>query len=117
MPKSTKSKAKEFSPKMNLLLFEEPEAFLHPPQQQHLCRDLMSLSNSDSWQVILTTHSSHFVSRSSEILTSIVHLVRTNGISKIFQISKKEWEEIVDRNRMIHEISSRYPDVCKEDAR
>lgn len=113
MPKSTKSKAKEFSPKMNLLLFEEPEAFLHPPQQQHLCRDLMSLSNSDSWQVILTTHSSHFVSRSSEILTSIVHLVRTNGISKIFQISKKEWEEIVDRNRMIHEISSRYPDVAK----
>jgi len=33
-------KKKDFSPDFTLLLFEEPEAFLHPPQQSQLDRDL-----------------------------------------------------------------------------
>jgi len=114
MPKTVKSKSKEFSPRMNLLLFEEPEAFLHPPQQQHLCRDLMSLSGGDEWQVILTTHSSHFVSRSAEMLTSIVHLVRANGIVNVFQIGSKDWEEIVDCNKLILGIAEKYPKLAEQ---
>jgi len=35
---------KEFSPELTLILFEEPEAFLHPAQQEYLNSSLRSLS-------------------------------------------------------------------------
>ena len=113
MPKAPKGKTKDFSPRMNLLLFEEPEAFLHPPQQQHLCKDLMTLSGTEDWQVILTTHSSHFVSRSVKIITSIVHLVKKDYISKIYQINQCDWNKIVDCNKMINDIAQKYPKSAK----
>jgi len=38
------SEKKEFIPNLSLLLFEEPEAFLHPSQQIKLARDLMAMA-------------------------------------------------------------------------
>ncbi len=104
-----KSKTKDFSPKMNLLLFEEPEAFLHPPQQQRLCSDLIKLANSDAWQVLATTHSSHFVSRSTYMLPSLVHLSKADGNTYIHQILQGDWEEIVSNNSLIDTLALKYP--------
>lgn len=112
MPNTIKTKAKDFSPRMNLLLFEEPEAFLHPPQQQRLCRDLIQLSRSDSWQVLATTHSSHFVSKSTDMLPSLIHLSKDDGITSIRQILQKDWDEIVANNGMIDELAKKYPDLA-----
>lgn len=112
MPNTIKTKAKDFSPRMNLLLFEEPEAFLHPPQQQRLCRDLIQLSRSDSWQVLATTHSSHFVSKSTDMLPSLIHLSKYDGITSIRQILQKDWDEIVANNGIIDELAKKYPDLA-----
>ena len=49
--KATK-KGKDFTPSLNLVLFEEPEAFLHPPQQETLARNLKAVASSGHWQVI-----------------------------------------------------------------
>lgn len=114
MSNATKTKAKDFSPRMNLLLFEEPEAFLHPPQQQRLCRDLIQLSRSNSWQVLATTHSSHFVSKSTDMLPSLIHLSKDDGITCIRQILQEDWDEIVANNGMIDELAKKYPDLANK---
>ena len=44
-----------------LLLFEEPEIYLHPHLMRRLRASLMDLSAQDNWQVIITTHSLFFV--------------------------------------------------------
>lgn len=49
----------EFSPRL-ILGFEEPEIFQHPPQERHIANLLEELSRLNS-QIIITTHSPHFV--------------------------------------------------------
>ena len=114
MPKTKSIRKNDFSPDMNMLLFEEPEAFLHPTQQQQLCRDLISLSNMDTWQVLITTHSSHFVSRSVPLISSIIHLVRIGGTIDSYQIDENGWKEIVDANLAINSLSKRYKKLAEK---
>ena len=80
--KKEKKKSKDFTPSMTLLLFEEPEAFLHPPQQDILARNLMKFSDPEEKQVICSTHSPHFVSRNSNNIPGLIHFSRENGIIK-----------------------------------
>ena len=112
MPNTVKAKGKDFSPYMNLLMFEEPEAFLHPPQQQRLCRDLIQLSKGTGWQVLATTHSSHFVSRSTDMLPSLIHLSKTDGNTYIRQILQDDWNDIVSSNGMIDELAKKHPKLA-----
>lgn len=112
MPNTVKTKGKDFSPYMNLLMFEEPEAFLHPPQQQRLCRDLIQLSKGTGWQVLATTHSSHFVSRSTDMLPSLIHLSKTDGNTYIRQILQDDWNDIVSSNGMIDELAKKHPKLA-----
>ena len=113
MPNTVKSKTKDFCPKMNLLLFEEPEAFLHPPQQNRLCSDLIQLSKNDWWQVLATTHSSHFVSKSTDAIPSLVHLAKNNGNAHIHYINSVDWEDIIKNNDKVFSIIKKYPKVSK----
>ncbi|MEC9282413.1 MAG: AAA family ATPase [Bdellovibrionota bacterium] len=102
--KKTKKDTKEFSPAMDLILFEEPEAFLHPPQQDILASRLMELAKRENRQIICTSHSSHFVSRNMQELTSIVRLSKKTGEIKSFQIDQKRFEEISKGNEKLLSI-------------
>lgn len=106
--KVQKRKSAEFSPSLTLILFEEPEAFLHPPQQEELAHSLMEWAQAESCQVICATHSVHFVSKNAADLPAIVRLRRVNGEVKVFQINEKEWEGIVRRNQEINDIMEKY---------
>lgn len=81
---------KEFSPQLTWILFEEPEAFLHPSQEEVLHASLLTLVEDDTTQVLLTTHSSRFVSRSMDDLTRLVRLRRDNGVTTSHQISQAQ---------------------------
>jgi len=105
----SKKISKDFKPTMTLLLFEEPEAFLHPPQQDLLSRALQAESAGGRWQVVASTHSSHFVSRNAGDLVSMVRLTRENTESAIFQIGEEGWREIADKNLAIAAIAKGYP--------
>lgn len=105
----TAKKAKDFAPAMNLVLFEEPEAFLHPPQQEILARSLKSLAASDNWQVICATHSAHFVSKNADDIPSIARLRRTAGVSTLNQIDSAKWSAIANANQAIAAIAAKYP--------
>lgn len=85
---------KEFSPQLTWILFEEPEAFLHPTQEEVLHDSLSDLVEDGSTQVLLTTHSSQFVSRSVDDLTRLVRLRRDNGVTSVYQVSQEELDQL-----------------------
>ena len=106
-------KKKDFTPRLTLILFEEPEAFLHPTQQESLARKLRLLADSEQRQILCSTHSSHFVTRNCDRISSIVRLRRDSGITRLFQITVDCWKSIVDDNREIFDIANRYPKLKK----
>jgi len=101
-------KSKDFVPSLSLLLFEEPEAFLHPPQQDILARNLMTMSSEGNWQVVCATHSSHFVSKNSGDIPSIIIVRRRDGEINKYQISATDWVNIVNSNQYINTIATKY---------
>lgn len=102
-PPSKKEK-KEFSPDFTLILFEEPEAFLHPSQQEILNQSLESLSKEGQQQVLISTHSTHFVSKNIDILPSILKLSKRNSATKVFQITNLELKNILIANKELKNI-------------
>ncbi len=107
--KREEKKTKEFAPSMTLVLFEEPEAFLHPPQQETLARSLRALGATEQWQVVCSTHSPQFVSRSTGDIPAIARLRRTHGQVEVFQIDARTWGSIVDANQACYVDAERYP--------
>lgn len=79
---------KEFLPELTWILFEEPEAFLHPSQEDVLYDSLAKLTEDQSTQVLVTTHSSRFVSRSVDDLTRLIRLRRDKSITSAHQVDQ-----------------------------
>lgn len=82
------SDKKEFYPDFTLILFEEPEAFLHPSQQELMNLGLKQIAKEYNQQVFCTSHSSIFVSKNINNLTEIKRIEKKNGVSEIFQIDE-----------------------------
>ena len=80
-----KADKKEFNPSFNLVLFEEPEAFLHPSQQESMAYHLRRLGAEEGQQVIITTHSPTFAGKAAEEIGQIVRVQRSNGATLTFQ--------------------------------
>ncbi|MAS36437.1 MAG: hypothetical protein CL610_20710 [Anaerolineaceae bacterium] len=55
-----------------VLLFEEPELYMHPHLMRRLKNALKSISNSDNWQVILSTHSPFLLDVASDPTSLII---------------------------------------------
>ena len=103
---SEPSGKKEFKPKLTLILFEEPEAFLHPPQQDALSWSLQRLSEQEGTQVLASTHSPHFVSNNVENLSSIIRLERLAGKTCAWQLSESVIKDIFQSNQEINHLPS-----------
>lgn len=89
------AKKKEFDPDFTLLLFEEPEAFLHPAQQENMAYHLRRLGHESQQQVIVTSHSPVFVSKSSDDLGQICRIQKRDGISTIYQLKHADEEALI----------------------
>ena len=88
-------KKKEFSPDFTLLLFEEPEAFLHPSQQESMAYHLRRLGQESEQQVIISSHSPVFIGKSSDELCQICRIHKTDGVSLVHQLREKEKERLL----------------------
>ena len=87
---------------LHLLIFEEPEAFLHPSNQLSLGETMRSLSISKGWQFAISTHSPFFISKEIEHMQDIIRIERDrSGVSKIFQISEEQWKELKNNEDFI----------------
>lgn len=89
------AKKKEFNPDFTLLLFEEPEAFLHPSQQENMAFHLRRLGNESEQQVIITSHSPVFVGKSSDELCQICRIEKKDGVSRIYQLAKSNEDALI----------------------
>lgn len=94
--KATSAVKKEFSPELTWILFEEPEAFLHPSQEDVLYDNLAELTTDPMTQVLLTTHSSRFVSRSVDDLTRLIRLRRDASITTTHQVDQLRLDGFFD---------------------
>ncbi len=99
-----KAVKKEWSPELVVLLFEEPEAFLHPSQQEILHLSLKKLSSESDEQVLISSHSPHFVSKKMDDLSGVIRLHKDAGVSETCQISKQDFEHILDENVGLYRI-------------
>lgn len=86
-----------------LMLFEEPEAFLHPSQQINLAGALRRMPQKGV-QVLCSTHSQQFISSFAPDLASIVRLARVAGYTNAFQMSKSDWDEIIDSQLLMETV-------------
>ena len=94
-----KPKKKDFSPTLTWLLFEEPEAFLHPSQIDTLNADLRKLATDDCAQVLLTTHNPQFVSKKIEDLPGLARMRRADCATQVGQISPADLTAILTQNQ------------------
>ncbi|GAA3647372.1 ATP-dependent nuclease [Asaccharospora irregularis] len=103
----------DFNPELTLILFEEPEAFLHPSQQEKLNISLQELSNEDNHQILITTHSNIFVSQNTEDLKNLCKIKKVSGISEIYQMNEKDLQELYDDNISIFKYFKYILDTSK----
>lgn len=99
-----KKERKAFAPDFILLLFEEPEVFLHPAQQEVLNVSLKELSLEDSQQVLITTHSSHFVSKNVDDVPSILKLVKDGPLTLVYQLDGDALQDVLKENKELKRI-------------
>lgn len=95
---------KEFFSNFLIILFEEPEAFLHSSQQEVLNQSLKELSNEESQQILISTHSVHFVSRNIDNLPSILKLYKQDGKTQVHQITEPELKQTLVANKDLKRI-------------
>lgn len=89
-----KREGKDFDPDFTLILFEEPEAFLHPAQQENMAYHLRRLGSGEGQQVIITSHSPIFIGKVADDLCQIVRARRQAGITTLGQISKSTAKDV-----------------------
>jgi putative ATP-dependent endonuclease of the OLD family len=86
-----------------LLLFEEPEAFLHPGQIDALRRDVEELAAGD-YQPIVTTHSPRFLAGGLEKLSTIARLHRDGGVTTSRQLTEERLADLLSTDFMFGEL-------------
>lgn len=74
-----------FEKALKVVLYEEPEAFMHPSQQVALNRQLKQLAANPDFNVIVTSHSSTFASKTADSLGNMVRLQREKGEVQKYQ--------------------------------
>jgi putative ATP-dependent endonuclease of the OLD family len=96
---SIPSTKKDFTPSLTWLLFEEPEAFLHPSQIAMLDGSLRALTNSEGNQATITTHNPLFVSRNIEGIPSIIRLCKKSTATAAYQLNRERLNTIFISNQ------------------
>ncbi|WP_448376848.1 ATP-dependent nuclease [Fervidobacterium sp.] len=109
----------EFRPNLTLIVFEEPEAYLHPTQQEVFNIYLRKLAEDENVQVLLTTHSPAFVSGNISNLTGICKLSKDNGKTRAFQLSSDDIKKLWEDNKELLDYLKRYIESsdCSEEVR
>lgn len=97
--KKTSLKKKDFAPELTWILFEEPEAFLHPTQVSVLNADLRALAESDASQVLISTHNPLFATHSIHHISAICRLQREDCQTKSYQISEQALNAVLTVNQ------------------
>lgn len=111
-----KTAKKDFSPSFSLILFEEPEAFLHPNQQENMAFRLRKLAQLNDQQVFITSHSPNFLDKAHDSLLEIIRVKRTFGITNIYQPTKDVLSDIFGQGLQLTKLLQEIVDKQEEGA-
>jgi len=99
-----------------VLLFEEPELFIHPHLLRRLKRSLVQISEQAGWQVILTTHSPFMVDVASDPRALVIHRRATPGAPPtVLQLKRDIFADLArqsERERLRAALDF-HPGVCE----
>lgn len=101
---------KDFNPNFTLILFEEPEAFLHPSQQENMALQLRRLGADQQQQIIITTHSPTFVGKAAEEISQIGRVQRIGGVTKLYQPRQRDIQDLFEQGGNLLVTLQRYAD-------
>ena len=82
------SKKKNFNGDLVIVLYEEPEAFLHYDQEKKLLRNLEELSANTNTQVLISTHSPNLISTKKDSLRCISRLIKQGELTNLYAASE-----------------------------
>jgi CRISPR-associated exonuclease Cas4 len=95
-----------------IFAIEEPELFLHPHAQRTLDTALRVLASSDNSQVIVSSHSTHFVNLDDYRGIALIKKFSAESGTKIVQYTQDlfEGDDVADRKRRFHMAAWVNPD-------
>lgn len=99
-----------------VLLFEEPELFIHPHLLRRLIRALTDISKKPDWQVITSTHSPIMVDVATDPLSLVIHTREVAGGAprvKQLECDPFESEEVFDDRERLRAVIDFHPTVCE----
>ncbi|MBC9935503.1 MULTISPECIES: ATP-dependent endonuclease [unclassified Leucobacter] len=103
-----------------IVLVDEPEAFLHPPQARALGRELGTIAKNTDQQLVVATHDKDFIAGllQSEAPLSVARLVRDGNHTRIAQVPaadlKRVWDDRVLRySNVLDGLFSRLVILCE----
>ncbi|MDF1615787.1 ATP-dependent nuclease, partial [Desulfurivibrio dismutans] len=97
--KKPSAKKKDFVPELTWILFEEPEAFLHPTQISVLSGDLRALASAPGAQVLLSSHNPLFATHSIREIPAICRMQREDCQTSAYQISEQQLSAVLANNQ------------------
>lgn len=96
-----------------IILFEEPEIYLHPKAIKLLRKVLYELCSNSQFQIICASHSPMLIDISKPH-TSLVRLVKdTYGDTAIFQVGKDLFQSTDEQKEMVQMINRFDPNICE----
>lgn len=107
-------KAGEFTNRKDfLILFEEPEIYLHPKAINLLRKVLYDLCSNSNFQIICASHSPALIDISKPH-TSLVRMVRKDdGKTYLYQVGKNLFNSTTEQKEMVQMINRFNPNICE----
>ena len=108
--------AGETQNRTTVLLFEEPELFIHPHLMRRLQSALETIAGTDTWQVVLTTHSPFLVDVARDPLSLVIHQrPQPKESPTVRQLSEDPFvsEERKDEREWLRAVLDFNPAVCE----
>ena len=107
------NKNKESSSKEYLILFEEPEVYLHPKAVSLLRKVLYQLCTNSPFQIICASHSPALIDISKPH-TSLVRLIRDiDATTKLYQVGDDLFSSNIEIKNKIQMINRFNPNICE----
>jgi AAA15 family ATPase/GTPase len=96
-----------------LILFEEPEIYLHPKAITLLRKALYDICENSPFQILCASHSSHLIDISKPH-TSLVRMVKNeNGTTDVYQVGDSIFSSTDEIKQQVQMINRFNPHVCE----
>ncbi len=99
-----------------IILYEEPELYLHPQMLRKLKSIFNTISQSENWQIICSTHSPVFINVAEAPESLVIHSRTADGGISVRQLAENPFEKtevgIIERDALRAALDF-HPTVCE----